>query len=399
MEPPSQLSKETKAELLDRIYQGYENFEEEINVTDINILDNEYDINLVLELISDQALSRYYYADVFDTLTFTSYQRSMRLATIELPYLYMDGEEIDKVQSLQVQNDTEKKLDEIVSMLDTSMSDVEKILFLHDYLITTTQYDVRAYEIAIKDNNNFTIQGTLNAHQTMCSGYTITLYRLLEKAGISAKMVDSQEMEHTWLTVEIDNNWYHIDPTWNDTTYDEYPDTDKSIDGIALHDYFLLSDVKILIDHQQWDQLEDTTSDDLYEDNYIFNSNNSKMNYYDGYWYYTLPKNNGGYKDSKYIYYTYTYDDVITKSKIDGSDLSTIDLDCKIKQLLSNNNNMLYFFNDNGVFSYNLDTNKKTLIYTTPINNSIIEIGLIGNNLKITYQDKDYNFNYEYITV
>jgi len=393
MEPPTNLIDSTEEELLNRIYQGYDNFEKEITVTDINIIDNEYNISIILDLISDEALSKYYYADVFDTLTFTSYQKSERLATIELPYQYMNGEEIDIEKSKKIQNDTEEQLDEIVAKLSPEMNDVEKILFLHDYLVTTTQYDSSPYEISISKDSNFTIQGTLNTHQTMCSGYTITLFRLLEKAGIKATMISSSEMEHTWLAVEIDNQWYHIDPTWDDTTYNDYPDEDKSIDGLALHDYFLISDDTILKDHKTWDEKNIVAKDSYYEDNQIFSHNDSKMNYYNGYWYYTQPNKNGGYKDSKYIYYTYTYDDVITKSKIDGSELSTIDLDTDIRQLLSNENK-LYFFNNNKVYSYNIDTEEKEEILVLDNENIIIEIGLIDQSLKITYQDNNYEFKY-----
>nr|WP_258176930.1 transglutaminase domain-containing protein [Mycoplasma leachii] len=64
-----------------------------------------------------------------------------------------------------------------------------------------------------------------NAHsalvklKTVCTGYAKGLKLILEELGIPCKFIEGQSKreefaaKHAWNLVQIDNEWYHVDPT------------------------------------------------------------------------------------------------------------------------------------------------------------------------------------------
>ncbi|WP_049962866.1 transglutaminase domain-containing protein [Ruminococcus sp. HUN007] len=128
------------------------------------------------------------------------------------------------------------KIDAVVSETVTpGMTELQKALNLHDYLVLNTVYDTEgtlpdrdggssAYDILICENG-------------VCEGYAQAYNMLLDKVGISSIMVTSYDMNHAWNLVNIDNEWYHVDSTWDDPV----PDAK----GRVNHKYFMLSDDEI----------------------------------------------------------------------------------------------------------------------------------------------------------
>ena len=174
----------------------------------------------------------------------------------------------------------------------TFMSEPEKILAVHDYLISSITYD--------KGNKNrFNIYGALVEKQCVCQGYAQAMEYLLTKTGVICGVATSDNAEHAWNVVKIGNHWYHSDPTWDDE-YD-YP-------GRAKHDELLISNNTLLNSFSERkdyvccipDQTKifSTPDDKTYEKGF-WNESLSKMLYYKNKWYY------GSDKDFQIISYQY----------------------------------------------------------------------------------------------
>lgn len=122
-------------------------------------------------------------------------------------------------------------------------------LRLHDYIVQTCEYD-----IAAADNDDFsplarTVYSVLVRKKAVCEGYTMAYRYLLKKFNIKCEEIVSEKMQHCWNYVCINDNWYHVDVTYDDPIlmYKDgrlVPETDLSVDRSISHKYFLMSDAK-----------------------------------------------------------------------------------------------------------------------------------------------------------
>lgn len=130
----------------------------------------------------------------------------------------------------------EQVADEIISGINDSMNDIEKALYIHDYIILNYAYDERIYDApssAIYDIYNF-FEQKIGACQAYAQAYQ---YIMQYKLGISTIIVTSGAMGHMWNVIQIDGNWYHVDVTWDDPV----PDAK----GRVSHNHLLVSDSRI----------------------------------------------------------------------------------------------------------------------------------------------------------
>jgi hypothetical protein len=127
-------------------------------------------------------------------------------------------------------------LSEIVRISDMASGlkgDLEKALFLHDYVCQAFSYDV-----SLESNNmySFLLMGS-----GTCQGYAHTYSALLRQVGIETSFVASDTISHIWNLVKLDGEWYHVDLTWDD-----------SHEGVVRR-HFLCSDAAALErGHKDW---------------------------------------------------------------------------------------------------------------------------------------------------
>lgn len=100
------------------------------------------------------------------------------------------------------------KVDSIMkNILNDKMDVKDKILKIHDYIIDNTKYDeygrddTNAYDLFFKGSSK-------------CFGYADAMAIFLDKLGLRNIKIGSNA--HVWNAVLIDNEWYHIDVTWDD---------------------------------------------------------------------------------------------------------------------------------------------------------------------------------------
>ena len=143
-----------------------------------------------------------------------------------LELIYTDGVTCDNgsVFAKNYKIDTQRELFNkavynIVSLIDPDASQYEKELAVHDCLIDLADYDYTASE-------NFSFNGSMGVSyysygcivekEAVCSGYTKAFQYLCYLVGINSNVVYGDD--HIWNTVKIDDEWYQVDLTWNDTT-------------------------------------------------------------------------------------------------------------------------------------------------------------------------------------
>ena len=177
----------------------------------------------------------------------------------------------------------EDAVDEALAVVKPGMSDLDKVLALHDYLVLHTAYAYRDYLNGMLGGNVYNPQGPLMEGKAVCQGYALAYYLLLNNVGIENKVVVSYSMNHAWNMLKVDGKWYHIDATWDDPAWD--------ILGRVRHEYFMLSDAAIKEkEHYDWssydpEQETPVADSDKYKD-YFWGNVNAAMWYQDGYWYY-----------------------------------------------------------------------------------------------------------------
>jgi len=121
-----------------------------------------------------------------------------------------------------------------LSVVKEGMSDLQKIIALHDYLAINCKYDYQNYLDDTIPDESYSAYGVLVNHTGVCQGYMLAYGYLLEQVGIRSFRVRSTAMNHTWNLVELDGSYYHVDVTWDDPTWDCV--------GRARHQYMLKSD-------------------------------------------------------------------------------------------------------------------------------------------------------------
>lgn len=135
-------------------------------------------------------------------------------------------------------------------------SDYDKALFIHDYLVEHTAYDLQG---SLQDGFQLchTAYGALVKHSAVCMGYSAAYQYLLRELGVhcmyaggtvresaqSALKSKYPQMDgsHVWNCVELDGEYYWVDVTWDDPL----DQNGQEIGGPVRHEYCFVDDNKI----------------------------------------------------------------------------------------------------------------------------------------------------------
>ncbi len=197
------------------------------------------------------------------------------LITELVPSYRMTGTELAEAQAFY-----RRTVEEIVSQIDEDWSDLEKILFINDYLAVHYQYDLRVYansKLANYDAYSFFRDGT-----GVCQAYYHACRALLDACGIPSTYGQSDRANHIWNVVQLNGKWYHLDVTWNDPTSD--------LLGRAKHSYFLNSTANLLSrepERSDWICGEAISCTDSTYNNYYWKNVNASYVCLGGKWYYS----------------------------------------------------------------------------------------------------------------
>ncbi len=127
----------------------------------------------------------------------------------------------------------------IRTCIQPGMSDYEKVLTLHDWLVQNAKYDY-TYK-------NYGADGVLLKGTGVCQSYTWAYTILLEYIGIESDIEHGNN--HTWNMVKLDGDWYHIDVTWDDTGNTSYYRffclSNEAIEQFAQHECYDKSHIAV----------------------------------------------------------------------------------------------------------------------------------------------------------
>lgn len=106
--------------------------------------------------------------------------------------------------------------------------EADTVLFLHDYLAETYEYDTTA--------TRYDALRLFRDGVGVCQAYALAFMALGRAAGLEVDMVVSREMDHAWNHVRVDDVWYHVDVTRDD------PIREPGSRSVVRHDRLLRSD-------------------------------------------------------------------------------------------------------------------------------------------------------------
>lgn len=122
------------------------------------------------------------------------------------------------------------------SFIRPGMTEAEKLRALHDGIIHHSRYT--------KEPMGNVCDLLLEGRGT-CEAYSRTLWLFCRMSGLKCHIIYGHAGEpHAWNLVCIDNQWYHVDATWDDPVSVDNPQVQT-----LSHRYYLLSDAQIKKDH------------------------------------------------------------------------------------------------------------------------------------------------------
>jgi len=342
--------------LAQTLIQGWENLQESINIREYNIprsgIGDAYRGVLYSNPIYYYVKSGFSYSYTWDGY----------IASVLPNYTCTDKNEINATIA-----EIEKATDEILFYIDPGMSDVEKIMTVHDYMIFHYDYDT----VSEEPNRNLLI---MTEKKGVCMAYTFAFTHLMNKLGIETRYVSSEEMNHAWNLVNVNREWFHIDLTWDDPVY---KNPEISPHYRACHKYALLSDDKISSmdnPHYGYNLGELSATSHMYDDALWHDGTSAIV---------TIDDNSFWVEGNNIVC---EHGDIIYEN-LDGGDSFWNASEFRgwsdtVYGGVAGYNSKLYFNTDNGIYSYNPETKSTELVHS--------EYGITGMSIdgNVIYYDK-----------
>lgn len=228
------VSKATEKKIRQAVTDAYQSGRTSVDMKPFHVYNkNRNQIDTLMEEIINATPGLFYTGRQYSVVSVSTTEQIVRLDLTYLPEYMKDGVvNTRKIEKQRGQIDA--AAGKALSKINSKMTDVEKALILHDYLVKTI-----VYNDSESRNSRLTEVGALIENKANCQGYSVTYKMLLEKAGISSKCYSSKKMNHMWNLVKIGSKWYHVDVTWDDPLNER---NSKEYFGVVFHKYFLLSD-------------------------------------------------------------------------------------------------------------------------------------------------------------
>ena len=266
----------TNSEIVKEIYDGLQKY--------------ELDVWLDRYQMSADDLGRYYkaalnlYPDLYFVSVYYQYYLLPDGSIESLAPIYI----LEPDQKAEVQKGIDAEVDKIMATLDDTMSELDKLTAVNEYFNSNYTYDFK--DLYNNDEHSkFTMNKLFNQKTAVCQGFAYGYKYIMDKLNIPCTIVQSQPMAHMWNQVKIDNSWYHIDTTHNNTASNG--SVEGGIEGRSSKEAFLASDTRLQAtkhDNVNYNTYEpDGRATDLRFDSYDMFKSSMSMSYKDGYWYYS----------------------------------------------------------------------------------------------------------------
>lgn len=176
---------------------------------------------------------------------------------INIKYTYSQGYKIfrsilntDLINKLN--NEDTLVLDKIKeifnNLIKSEMTDFEKELTIHDFLIKSSKYDYENYLNNSIPESSYTPYGLLFNHIAVCAAYAEVFMIFMTLSNIECHFVVGKTLDsrgntfsnssiysgHAWNIVKIDGKYYHVDVTFDNPNRNNI--------GMVNHTYFNVTD-------------------------------------------------------------------------------------------------------------------------------------------------------------
>lgn len=157
--------------------------------------------------------------------------------------------DFDKATLSEMKKKLEQKACEIVaSNIAKDMPPYMKVYAIHNYIINNCKY-AEDYDTN-SDPVYYTAYGALVNGKAVCDGYASAASLLFNMCGIENIKItgESKGVGHAWNLIKLDDDYYHIDTTWDDPV---------SYTGLSYlkYDYYNLNDEQMSVDHT-WEKAD-----------------------------------------------------------------------------------------------------------------------------------------------
>ena len=333
------------AEISARLLNAYENYVTEVDLSSYEITADEF--TPIITDVFNSSPRLFYVKGEYTPYVNTS---TGYIVKVVLSYYY------DKSTAEQMQSDFDSAITLALSGVNSNWSDLEKTLYLNEYLARNCQYDY--------DYEKYTAYNALVDRMCVCQGYALAYSLLAEEMGLNCEVVSSRSLNHAWNMVEVNDNYYNVDVTWNDPM--------PNLPGQSKHIYFMKSTAHYESDdvghcsEQDWQVTggweADYASATNY-DTYFWDSLTTGFDYINGYW------------------YAFDGDDEIVKYTCNGTGLSKSGTVLTITDIwyasetsyytnkfvgTGSYGGLLYYSTDDEIYTWNPGTGETTRIYVMP---------------------------------
>ena len=212
-----------------RIFNGILHREDKIDVSDIEISENDIRYTYKENALNGAMAVRYMVVD--NPLLST-------VAILNTPsFIYMEDGIVAAVQFQYNPAWTTEFVKKMILGYDEAMAVIQpndnvfaKILKLHDWIVKNISYKMSSIGADFAG-------GALANRSAVCAGYAQCCQFLLEQVGIESIYIAAQTKKepHAWNLVKYDGHWFHVDCTW-DRGVGQNP-------GVN-HTYFMLNDAE-----------------------------------------------------------------------------------------------------------------------------------------------------------
>ena len=163
---------------------------------------------------------------------------------VSINYLYTKDEikDIDNYVT-KVINDLYKKEDD----------DYENLKRIHDYIINNTRYDINRNNNGESEYKSYNAYGPAIEGYATCNGYADLMAIILSelnyenyKVATTSEEISYESNGHIWNAVKINDEWLHLDLTWDDPVDKDWQNSGAEIKDYLYHKYFLVSTEEML---------------------------------------------------------------------------------------------------------------------------------------------------------
>lgn len=204
-----------------KICQAIRSFEGEANLSDCKR--SVKDLQILMQKVLSEHPEFFYLSNHYGYAT-----DSQNMVTRIILYYEYEGEALTEAIA-----EYEALFGALVALGSEEWSDLETVLFYHDYLAAHYSYDTD-YEI-------YDAYGFLKNGEGVCQAYSLVFDGLMSYYGIPCTFAQSENLKHIWNVVFVDGGWYYLDVTWADPIVSGRTADMVDRPGSVHHSYFLLS--------------------------------------------------------------------------------------------------------------------------------------------------------------